>query len=146
MSSFVISKVEYIKAAGLIYGIESSKRYPHKWFLDNVRKGFVECYEMNVASVEKQYGEKIGFDGCAYDSTFEQYCKGGERIWLGMDRKITDRNEVKNGLMMFFNSVLYQIEEEEMCQKVSSFFFLCATKLFDMEINECEDWWCKVRV
>ena len=40
MSSFIIDKVEYVKAAGLMYGIESAKRDSHKYFMDVCRKEF----------------------------------------------------------------------------------------------------------
>lgn len=82
MSSFIISKVEYVKAAGLMYGIESAKRDSHKYFLDVCRKEFEHVYALNVASVNEQYDhcEPIAPDENSYDDVFEAYCKKGELI------------------------------------------------------------------
>jgi hypothetical protein len=141
MSSFVINKSEYVKAAGLMYGIEASKRVnAHKWFLDHVRDNFVKCYELNVDSVNEQYGDESGKDGSDYDYEFTQYCKIGERIKCGLHEGMTFK-ELRINLMQFFRSVLYQIENEEMNQFVSAFFFECTSKLFSSELHAVEGWW-----
>lgn len=145
MSSFVINKSEYVKAAGLMYGIEASKKSPHRYFLENVRKNFVKCYELNVDSVNEQYGDESGKDCSDYDYEFTQYCKIGERIRCGVYDRMTFQ-ELRINLMQFFRSVLYQIENEEMSQFVSAFFFECTSKLFGSELYEVEGWWGNIEL
>lgn len=146
MSSFVINKREYIKAAGLMYGIEMSKRgNAHRYFLENVRKNFAKCYELNVDSVNEQYGDESGKDCSDYDYEFTQYCKIGERIKCGLHESMTFK-ELRINLMQFFRSVLYQIENDEMSQFVSAFFFECTSKLFDSELYAVEGWWGDVEL
>lgn len=141
MSSFVISKREFVKAAGLMYGIEASKGAgAHRYFLENVRKNFVKCYELNVDSVDEQYGDKSGKDGFDYDYEFTQFCKIGERIKCGLHEGMTFE-ELRINLMQFFRSVLYQIENKEMSQFVAAFFFECTSKLFSSELYAVEGWW-----
>lgn len=141
MSSFVINKSEFVKAAGLMYGIETSKRAnAHKYFLENVRKNFVKCYELNVDSVNEQYGDESGKDVLDYDCIFERYCKIGERVKCGLHEGMTFE-ELRINLMHFFRSVLYQIENKEMSQFVAAFFFECTSKLFDCELYAVEGWW-----
>lgn len=138
MSSFVISKREYIKAAGLLYGIEEKSQYPHKYFLDNVRKNFCHVYELNVASVNEQYGDDGACDSCEYDEVFKRYCYVG--------RCINDATlkELLPCLLMFFRSSLYQIENEEYAKEVGAFFFECFTKLNRSELNSVEGWWGQI--
>ena len=58
MSSFIVSKSEFIKAAGLMCGYEQAKgRDSHKWFIDHVREQFENAYRLNVMSVNEQYGD-----------------------------------------------------------------------------------------
>lgn len=144
MSSFVISKIEYIKAAGLMYGLESKRKCPHTFFLENVKAKFEQLYRLNVLSVAEQYGDDpdtIGEDGCSYDSVFSTYKTRGKNI---------DEFElptVKNGLFRFFESILYQIENPDMNKEASAFLYQCTSKL----INICNErpevsWWGKVSI
>ena len=65
MSSFVISKKEYIKAAGIVAGIAEAQR--DFWLFDyeaqrnstpeDYYNRFAECYTMNALSVQEQYGD-----------------------------------------------------------------------------------------
>lgn len=142
MSSFVISKVEYIKAAGLMYGIEETTRYPHSWFLRNVYDKFVECYEMNIKSVNEQYGHRheIGIDGAEYKDTFEQHRVIGRKIsYRGK------RDKLKEMLKQFFDSSLYQIENDEMHDKCCAFYWMCLEKFDKFKESNNDDvscWGC----
>lgn len=66
MSSFILEKKEFIKAAGIMCGIEESKCDKHQYFIDNVKRRFEECYELNVDSFNEQYGDHNTYDNCAY--------------------------------------------------------------------------------
>ena len=143
MSSFVISKIEYIKAAGLMYGIESTKRCKHMWFMDNVKKFFTDVYKANVESVNEQYGDSSEPDHLNYDTTFSSYAKKGARIWIGCDPSM-NRNELRRGLWQFFNSALYQIENDDLHRKASELFFTCITKLYNEELDTVDGWWGRI--
>lgn len=144
MSSFVISKREFVKAAGLLYGIEESKRHSHQYFLDNVYKNFCQCYEYNVDSVNEQYGDSAAKDDYDYLSVFNNYRRAGEKIWLGFDRRMMSKNDLRNSLIWFFTSVLYQIENEELHEKVAAFFFTCTVKMTDDGDND--KWWGEIKL
>lgn len=146
MSSFVVDKSEFIKAAGLLYGIEAAKGvHAHKWFLDNVRERFVECYELNAQSVDEQYNEISAIDTESYDDVFKQYGQIGLEIGFGTCKKI-DLKSLRIKMWMFFNSVLYQTESEEAHDKISSWFLVCLTKLFHKEIYNVEGWWGEIEL
>ena len=149
MSSFVINKIEFVKAAGLMYGIEESKRIPFRYFLDNVRDNFVRAFEFNALSVAEQYGDDTPFtDDLTYSETFDIYRAKGAKIWqadgfagVGMTRK-----DLRNGLTKFFHSVLYQIENREMYTWTSSFFWECVARMDDAEVAKAEGWWGEVEI
>lgn len=147
MSSFVISKIEYIKAAGLMFGIETSKRMPFRYFLDSVRNCFNDCYDMNDKSVCEQYGEEYhGGDDRTFDNVFEEYKEKGRMIWSGDSDAPMTRKELRLALLNFFQSVLYQIENEEMNTKVSAFFWRCMERMTDKEVYDVEGWWGRVDI
>lgn len=145
MSSFVINKIEFVKAAGLMYGIEESRRIPFKYFLDNVRDNFVRAFEFNALSVAEQYGDDTPFtDDLTYNETFDIYRAKGAKLWQsGIG---TTRKNLRNGLTKFFHSVLYQIENREMYTWTSSFFWECVARMDDAEIAKAEGWWGEVEV
>lgn len=145
MSSFVIDKKEYMKAAGLMYGIENAKQHTHRYFLDNVRAKFVRCYELNVASVNEQYGVNDAPDELSYDYIFKRYSTLGDRIKNGLVEG-TSYQWLRRRLMRFFSSVLYQIENEEMSKEVAAFFHECTVKLFDEELYAIEGWWGNIEL
>ncbi|MBR5395791.1 MAG: hypothetical protein IK144_12045 [Bacteroidaceae bacterium] len=159
MSSFIIGKVEYVKAAGLMYGMESAKRDAHRWFLDNVRKEFDHVYALNVASVNEQYShhEPIVPDENSYDDVFEAYCKKGELI--GNDGYTSDdgiifhqvegvmtKHDLRIRLWHFFQSVLYQIENEAAHRMAAAWFFTCISKLYESDLHALGGWWGEVEL
>lgn len=144
MSSFVIDKIEYVKAAGLMYGIESVKTNKHVLFMNCVYDKFCWCYNINVESVSEQYDEDQSYDNNKYLDVFKEYAKKGAGIFYGVNPKIR-MPMLKICLMKFFNSVLYQIENEEMNQSVKAFFYTCVSKLFT-ETDKVEGWWGEVEL
>ena len=145
MSSFIVSKREYVKAAGLMYGIEESKRDPHRYFLDNVRKEFEHAYVLNVASVNEQYGDSVVPDGESYDVDFECHRRAGDRIYDGVERRMS-LEMLRPRLQMFFQSVLYQIENEAAHRVVAELFYECTCKLYEREIEVVDGWWGDVQL
>ena len=144
MSSYVVGKEEFVKAAGLIRGFEESKSHPHGWFVAHVREWFNEAFEMNAKSVAEQYhDEEVYEDDLAYDSTFWKYREMGERIGMGYGE--LKKDELRKRLMQFFSSVLYQIENDEMHERVAALFFKCIAK-FEPEDGDNDYWWGKIEI
>lgn len=106
---------------------------------------FVKAYELNVASVNEQYGCNSPADGLDYDSVFAEYVKKGEVVmesfmfWNGSELR-----ELRPRLMSFFHSVLYQIENNEMHKEVAAFFFVCVKILYKDETSDIEGWWGRI--
>ena len=157
MSSFIIDKVEYVKAAGLMYGIESAKRDTHRWFLDNVRKEFEHVYALNVISVNEQYEENYAPEEESYDEVFEAYRKKGELIgndgYASKDGIIYEqvegvmtKRDLRIRLWHFFQSVLYQIENKAAHRMAAAWFFTCVSKLYASELHAVGGWWGEVEL
>lgn len=141
MSSFTISKEDYIKAAGLMYRYESVKRTPHGYFLSIVYKMFVRCYELNLESVNEQYDCYEQSDTDEYIEVFEEYKKIGKRLYFSnIKRKLT------NSLWHFFCSALYQTENEKMATEMRSWFFICVHKLYESDIEQSAPWWGEINI
>ena len=149
MSSFVISKVNYVRAAGLMYGIEEAKPRPHKWFLDHVRKDFEHAYALNVYSVNEQYDTNNLPDENSYDEDFETYRKKGRDIWInkieGSKTNVIPWNHFRYMMMNFFSGVMYQIENKYAHRVVCELFCRCILYyLFDEEINDVPHIWSEI--
>ena len=151
MSSFIVDKVEYVKAAGLMYGIESAKRDKHRWFLENVRKEFEHVYALNVISVNEQYSEDTLPDENKYDAEFEAMRKMG--VLIGNDgyaskdgiiyeqvADVMSLRDLRIRLWYFFRSVLYQIENKAAHRMAAAWFFTCTSKLYENDLYAVEGW------
>lgn len=124
MSSFVIGKREYMKAAGLIAGMMSV--FKEMWLYDEQSRGrvnenglkrmFAECYEMNAESVAEQYGDPMDdyYDDDDYKNDFDDYMIRGVTIAISKD----GLKEAIAELMMFFRSSMYQTERDDYAEKM----------------------------
>ena len=157
MSSFIIDKVEYIKADGLMYGIEESKRDKNRYFLDRVRKEFEHIYALNVISVNEQYDKDTLPDENKYDAEFEAYRKKGELIgndgYASKDGIIYEQVEgvmslrdMRVRLWKFFGSVLYQIENKAAHRMAAAWFYTCVSKLYESDLRSVDGWWGEVEI
>lgn len=148
MSSFVVNKVNYVRAAGLMYGIEESKRDSNPRFLDHIRKEFEHAYALNVVSVNEQYESHLMPDENSYDEDFEAYRKKGQDIWVnkstGLIPNAMPWPQFRYMMMNFFGGVMYQIENDYADRAVSSFFYRCIVKLFEQEINDVPHIWSEI--
>ena len=138
MSSFIIDKKEFVKCAGLVYGAESKKRDPHRYFMDRVLKEFIHVYNLNVLSVNEQYNEDTVPEEGMFTEVFEEYARKGAHEWFH------NRQEFRFNLIQFFSSVLYQIENEDMSRAASAWFCSCILHLFSPEKSDVEGWWGEV--
>jgi hypothetical protein len=156
MSSFIVSKQEFIKAAGLMCGYEEAKRDSHKWFIEHVRQEFEHAYALNVVSVQEQY-EDYSFDPEeeTLDDVFEAYRKMGSLIYtegykMGIIctkvADVMDKPTFRKSMFLFFQSVLYQIENETCHRSVAAWFFTCLSRLYGDELRDVEGWWGEIEL
>ena len=144
MSSFIIDKKEFIKAAGLMYGIAANNRCKPVYFLNHVYETFVELYKLNAQSVDEQYNEVTEHDENAYLEIFEEYKRKGSicAVERGINRQAYTK--MVGGLKQFFDSVLYQTECESSYKEMSSYFYGCIRWMQLFEGVNTDDWWGEV--
>ena len=129
MSSFIISKKEYIKAAGLVCGVASCSKYGgNPVFCANVKKQFEHIYNLNVYSWCEQYDEDIEKDTKDYESVFNDYKELGRRVYMGLESKMS-LDMLRYSLINFFGSITYQIENEDANMEAASYLFSCVDML-----------------
>lgn len=153
MSSFIISKKEYIKAAGLVCGVASCSKYRgNPVFCANVKKHFEHIYELNVYSWCEQYDEditKITKDICNYGSNygsvFNDYKTLGRRIYMGCESKMS-LDMLRHSLIKFFGSITYQIENEDAHKEAASYLFSCVKMLYQDKTDDVEGFWSSIDI
>lgn len=146
MSSFIIDKKEYIKAAGLVCGVASCSKYGGSpVFCANVKKQFEHIYNLNVYSWCEQYDEDIEKDTCDYESVFNDYKELGRRIYMGLESKMS-LDALRYSLINFFRSAIYQIENEDAEMEAASYFYTCITKLFERNTDDITDFWGSIDI
>lgn len=149
MSSFIIGKVEYVKAAGLMYGIEEVKRHKHSWFLENVRKEFEHCYALNVISVNEQYNTNNAPEEESYDVAFEEHRQLVHTIYkreiVGSDFPVRMK-DLRLRLQSFFEGCLYQIENKACERAVAAWFYKCIVKLYEDDVDAVDGWHSRVEL
>lgn len=144
MSSFIISKEEYIKAAGTVAGLAES--LPHFWLYDyetgrnatqeDYYRMFTECYTMNAMSVKEQYHDPELFtDGSSYKRTFDDYRKKGRSAGL---HRGEDFKRITAELVNFFSSAVYQTEKEPYFWKMQTLFNRITAELMPHILKEYE--------
>ena len=127
MSSFVIDKKEYVKAAGTIAGIiEATKDDWRKDFHlydyqndrrmtpEDVYNRFVEFFEMNALNVYGYYSprhpeDELYTDSNEYETEFKQYMKIGKAAL----NKPEELKRIVFGLRDFLKCSMYQTMENE---------------------------------
>ena len=138
MSSFVISKVEYIKAAGFVSGIMKACNNGwctgSVWIWDSELKRalteidiynrFVDCFNMNSKSVYDQYSprhpdEVLCVDEIHYTEEYLQYTDIGAALADDPERLAPALQDLHD----FFDSALYQTSEDREANKKMSDFF-----------------------
>lgn len=144
MSSFIIDKREFIKAAGLMYGIADNNRCKPMYFLNHVYEDFSKFYFLNAQSVDEQYNEVTEYDENAYLDIFEEYKRKGSicAIERGINRQAYTK--MIGGLKKFFDSVLYQTENENSCKEMKNYFYDCIRWMQLFEGVDTDDWWGEV--
>ncbi len=138
-------------------GYEESKRDSHRWFIDNVRKEFEHAYALNVISVNEQYGDNVEPETDEYDEVFESYRKMGALIQregyastngviFTKVADVMDKRAFRRSMWNFFNSVLYQIENDAAHRAVAEIFYNCLCKFYEDETRSVEGWWGEIEL
>lgn len=154
MSSFTIAKVEYIKAAGLVSGLAETLggRIDRIWIYDyethrnstaeDYYRKFDGFYKMNALSVLEQYhGDEVGAastDSNDYMKEFKEYQKIGKSIGYTREKL----KEAILELQHFFNSAVYQTENEAYATNMRYFFNMILTELIPYVLTgyEAKSW------
>lgn len=142
MSSFVIRKDQFIRAAGFCAGLASEKRYgePALWLWDysrnrcyqpeDFRLAFDWLFRLNALSVQRQYhDDEPETDSNAYLDEFNHYKKLAQDMYLfhpDQLRKAADKLE------FFFSGLLYQVEDPDCEAKVKGFVYRLSFALNNM--------------
>jgi hypothetical protein len=146
MSSFIINKKEYIKAAGLVCGVASCSKYGGSpTFCANVKKQFEHIYKLNVYSWCEQYDEDIAEDTCDYESVFNDYKALGRRIYMDEDVNVRPY-QLRYSLIKFFGSITYQIENEDANMEAASYLFACVEMLYQDKTDDIEGFWGSIDI
>lgn len=146
MSSFIINKKEYIKAAGLVCGVASCSKYGGSpVFCANVKKQFEHIYNLNVYSWCEQYNEDVEKDTCDYKSVFNDYKALGRRIYMGCVSNMS-LDKLRYSLINFFGSITYQIENEEANMEAASYLFACVEMLYQDKTNDVDGFWGSIDI
>ena len=154
MSSFVISKKEYVKAAGFIAGIAEAdlNRHEHIIYLWNRKDGrvytkedyiksFTQCYVNNAVSVQNQYGDKTAeSDTATYSEYFNVFYKKGQNLWKSYKYNCDKSAFIKAicEFQRFTQCVNYQIEDEKLGFLTMSFLNEITSKLLEI-VGDAED-------
>lgn len=139
MSSFVISKIEYIKCAGLVAGLTRNNKFARGD--GEIYDRFSLFYVLNAESVQEQYEEEeCETDNREYRDEFQK-CK---------NFAMRSRNKALliKGISHFMRSVLYQVEDMEKSEKIArDFVFYLGSMLESDVMREVElQWWGEVNL
>ena len=134
MSSYTISKREYMKAAGFCAGLAECKNQYREAALriwcdklgkvagdEEYRKTFEALYKWNAESVAIQYGdEEAESDPNDYRAEFLQGKAAAKKAYSGwMVSDLKDLERLILGFNNFASSVNYQIDDEERNRKAN---------------------------
>lgn len=166
MSSFVISKGEYAKAAGFLSAIVEAKNYYRepvlslwnkaqcrRYTAEDVRRDFSRLYEINAAAVAEQYHDpEREHDPDAHDAAFAAGKSRGEQLMrqgYSMERSKPRRDlqRATYGCIQFFHSALHQIESDEYQRRalriLNKYFrglYEVLRKLDGVTDDDCRSW------
>jgi len=133
MSSYVIDKRSYARAAGMIAGFCDCKRAGlpviylwdysrgRRYTGDDFKPAFDWLYHLNAKSVQLQYGDKEPEnDTNSYNDDFLEYRLIGRKLYMFHGDKVQD---AVAQLRDFFGSMLYQTEDEECERNMKGFIY-----------------------
>lgn len=139
MSSYVISKQNYVRVAGYISGVAQELKvwvYNYKDNRNFTKEDYLTLfkwiYDANAISVQKQYrDEKREEDDNEYPADFEKYFKLG-----CSDCFHHDYSKMLNAVHSFFSSCNYQIEDDFLGGKVKTYLDKIFFAIYDRTKGE----------
>jgi len=152
MSSYVIAKSEYMKAAGLVTGLSEELR--HFWMYDietqrnstaeDFKRHFTEFFTMNALSVQEQYNDPEAYtDTNEYNKEFSEYRKLGKQLVYNDGKALTD---AISELSAFFSSAMYQTEYEPYMYKMQMYFNSLIVELWDKAYHHETESWSELKI
>ena len=148
MSSFVIRKDIYMRAAGLVAGLQDVKRrhfvFDHaayKWMEpDDFQPKFSHFYDLNALSVAEQYGDR-DMEGTP---PTERECAAVFRQYRQKGRQAAINGKAKDIVMLlrnFTQCALYQTEKEGYYYEMQMFFNRLLVALLPiLHPEQCDGW------
>lgn len=141
MSSYVVEKERFIKAAGILAGIyEATSRNVRKLWVYDYERGhvmeaadyydrFCELFLMNALSVQEQYHDAAPeTDDNEYKATFAAFMQRGKTLMMYRDKLPKMVYELAD----FFREVQYQTEKDEYMFKMQMLFGNILRALLDL--------------
>ena len=156
MSSFVVSKAEYARTAGIVAGmVEGIKKannrdlwiYDHESKRNSTREDFFDrftaFYDLNALSVQMQYGDKEREEDAGdytkefsearakvYEFTFQNLIQGNKKPILSLLRQLSS----------CFDCMLYQVEFDPYWWKMSIYMNNVYRVIADALLKQDEAW------
>lgn len=151
MSSFIIGKSEYMKAAGLVSGLAEELKvwiYDHETnrnsTKEDYKRKFEECFMMNALSFQEQYKEQeVWTDSNSYEEEFNAYYKLGKQLVYNDGEALI--NAIRE-LQQFFDSAMYQTEKESYMYKMQMFFNNLICQLFKQSSHYKPESWGSLEI
>lgn len=130
MSSFLINKDEFVKAAALCAAAQVGIGRPTEVQYAYLKE-FLKFYRWSFISVKMQYCEDI--PGSIFHSVTDEEIEGYKPLYedyfkKGRSLKAKNPTELRTNLIDFLNSVLYQVEDMNYNTEMGCCFFkiVCA--------------------
>ena len=153
MSSYVISKQEYVKIAGFIAGLQAAEKYGESalyWWnhkenrLHNdksIKALILTAYDCNVISVMKQYNEdQSEFDENEYNELFQEYKQKSYSLYSRC--QFTTLKKYYYSLIAFISCFNYQTEDEMLNNKGMMILQTALYKVSKLIFqSECNGFW-----
>lgn len=137
----LIGKVEYIKCAGLLSTLVNEP-YIDVDVSEELYNYFEESYRYNAQSVAEQYDEECSIDEKDYRKEFNEAIEVAKK-YISQDPDVNKMN-LLSGILHFMRSVLYQIENQEMCAWVGYQFVYYTGKAIENMAQDKIEWWCGI--
>lgn len=149
MSSFIIEKEEYVKAAGLVAG-SFGEGYSRKrdcissYWYDRILGQFYNLYLLNVESYNLQYSTLETPDPLndSDKQLYEEYKLKG----IAISNSEKARQELIFNLNRFFRSVNYQIEDKDCDMKASKIMFVFMSCMIASIKFDDKEWWGSIKL
>lgn len=149
MSSFIIEKEEYVKAAGLVVG-SFGERYSRKrdcissYWYDRALGQFYNLYLLNVESYNLQYSTFEIPDPLndRDKQLYEEYKSKG----IAISNSEKARQDLIFNLHRFFRSVNYQIEDKDCDMKASKIMFVFMSCMISSIKFDDQQWWGSIKL